>query len=63
MREQMIMYTVKELIKELEKYPSNTVVLVDQTDGVSKHIDSVRKSRMYNNKDVVCIEARDGNLY
>lgn len=57
------MYTVKELIKELEKYSPNTIVLVDQTNYVSKHIGSVQKGKMHNGQDVVCIEARDGNLY
>ena len=56
------MYTVKKLIKELEKYPPNTVVLVTQTDCVSKHIEKLEKSRMYNGKDVICIEAKDGDL-
>lgn len=57
------MYTVKMLIKELEKYPPNTIVTVAQTNNVTQHISHTYKSRMCNGRDMICIKAKNGNLY
>jgi hypothetical protein len=57
------MYTVKELIKELEKYPSNTIETVDQTNCITQHISHIYETKMCNGWDTVCIKAKRGDLY
>lgn len=59
----MIMYTVKELIKELEKYPPNTIITIDQTNDVTQHISHTYETKMYNGWNIVCIKVKQGDLY
>ncbi len=57
------MYTVEELIEELEKYPRNTIVTVSQTNSIIQHISHTYETTMRNGETIVCIGAKSGNLY